>query len=217
MDDSIEHYWQMRLESCKKSLEENRFGPFIAKDAAHAREIVLKEILPRIEVKTMSWGDSMTFYDTGLLNIFRRDPDLDIIETFDSTISREESIERRRQALLADLFVTGTNAVTEKGQLVNLDMIGNRVAGITFGPKHVIIFVGRNKIVPDLEAAMFRIRNYAAPTNAIRHHIKTPCVETSYCQNCKSPQRICNTWTITEKSFPKDRIKVILINGELGL
>ena len=112
--------------------------------------------------------------------------------------------------------LAGTNAVTEAGQLVNLDMIGNRIAGIAFGPKNVIVFIGRNKIVPDLESAMFRIKNYAAPVNTMRLSKKTPCSKTSYCEECKSSDRICNTWTITEKSFPQGRIKVVLINEESG-
>jgi L-lactate utilization protein LutB len=124
--------------------------------------------------------------------------------------------ELRRQALLVDLFITGANAVTETGKLVNLDMYGNRVAGITFGPKHVVILVGRNKIVGDVEEAMWRVKDYAAPVNALRLEKKTPCVKTSYCEECRSPDRICNTWTITEKSFPKGRVKVILINKEMG-
>ena len=125
-------------------------------------------------------------------------------------------IERRRQALLVDLFITSTNAVTESGQLVNLDMIGNRIGGITFGPINVIILVGRNKIVADLKEAIFRVKNYVAPANAMRLDKKTPCVKTAYCEECKSPDRICNTWTITEKSFPKGRVKVVLINQDLG-
>ena len=118
--------------------------------------------------------------------------------------------------MLVDLFVTGTNAVTESGQLVNLDMIGNRVGAVTFGPKHVIILVGRNKIVPDLESAMFRVQNYAAPVNTMRLDKKTPCAKTSFCADCKSPDRICNYWTITEKSFPKNRVKIVLINKDMG-
>jgi len=109
-----------------------------------------------------------------------------------------------------------TNALTETGILVNLDGWGNRVAGLTYGPKYVIVTVGRNKIVPDLDSAMYRIKNYAAPVNAMRFNTKTPCVKTSFCKDCKSQDRICSTWTITEKSFPKGRIKVILINEELG-
>ncbi|HIJ68795.1 MAG TPA: lactate utilization protein, partial [Deltaproteobacteria bacterium] len=129
----------------------------------------------------------------------------------------EEMLERRRRSLLVDLFITGTNAVTETGKLVNLDMLGNRVAGITFGPRNVIILAGRNKVVPDIEDAMMRVKNYAAPANAMRLDKKTPCVKTSICEECRSLDRICNTWTITEKSFPKGRIKIVLINEDLGL
>ena len=126
-------------------------------------------------------------------------------------------LERRRQALQADLFITGTPAVTETGQMENLDMIGNRIGALTFGPKWVIVLVGRNKIAADLDEAMFRVKNYVAPVNSMRLDKKTPCVKTSYCEECKSPDRICNTWTITEKSFPKGRVKVVLINEDLGL
>jgi hypothetical protein len=159
----------------------------------------------------------MTLYETGILEFFKTDPAIDLIETFDETVSREEIIERRRKALLTDLFFSGTNAVVETGVLVNLDMVGNRVGGIVFGPRWVVILVGRNKIVSDLEQAMARIKDLAAPANAIRHEQKTPCVKTAYCMDCSSPARICNIWTIHEKSYPKGRIKVILINEDLGL
>jgi hypothetical protein len=159
----------------------------------------------------------MTFIATGLYNAIKENSDLIVLDAFDKHITGEEKLELRRQSLLVDLFITGANAITEMGQLVNLDMIGNRIGGITFGPKHVIILVGRNKIVHDLEAAMNRIKNYVAPTNAMRLDMKTPCVKTSHCEECKSPERICNTWTITEKSFPKGRVKVVLINEDLGL
>jgi len=177
---------------------------------------VLEKIIPEIAPKSVSWGGSLTFVATGLYDVLKNNNDLNILDTYDKTLSPEESLERRRQSLLVDLFITGSNAVTETGQLVNLDMIGNRVGALTFGPKNVIILVGRNKIVPDLDEAMFRIKNYAAPVNTMRLDKKTPCAKTSFCGDCKSPDRICNTWTITEKSFPKGRVKVILINQDQG-
>ncbi len=170
-----------------------------------------------IAPQSAAWGDSMTLQATGVIEALLADPNIDLIRTFDDTVSRTEIIERRRRALLTDLFLSGTNAVTLSGELVNLDMVGNRVAGIVFGPRHVIVTVGRNKLVPDLEAAVARIRDQAAPANAIRHHLKTPCVEKGCCMDCSSPQRICNVWTITAKSYPKERIKVVLIDADLGL
>ena len=159
----------------------------------------------------------MTFLATGLYDALKSRTGVKVIDVFDENISDKKRVELRRQALLVDLFFTGTNAVTEKGQLVNLDMYGNRVAAITFGPRHVVILVGRNKIVADIEDAMFRIQDYVAPTNAMRLDKKTPCVKDSRCIDCNSPDRICNTWAIIEKSFPKRRVRVVLINEDLGL
>ena len=217
MEKPIEHYWQTRLADLKEALEGNNFEVFLANDAGEAKTIVLEEIIPKTKAKTVSWGGSMTFVNTGLYNALKNHPELTILDTFEKKLPSEEMLERRRQALLVDLFVTGTNAVTEAGQLVNLDMVGNRIAALTFGPKSVIVLIGRNKIVSDLDDAMYRIKNYTAPTNVMRLDKKTPCSKTSYCEECKSPDRICNTWTITEKSFPKGRVNVILINESLGL
>jgi L-lactate utilization protein LutB len=213
----MEKYWELRLKNCKSALENNNFGAFIAETPSDAKKIIIDLILPEIDIKCVSWGDSLTLYATGILPYFREKSEIKLIETFGEKISRDKSMERRREAILTDLFFTGTNAVIESGMLVNLDMIGNRVGGITFGPKFVVIVVGRNKIVSNLEEAMNRIKNIAAPANAIRHAKNTPCVKTSYCMDCKSPDRICNIWTIHEKSHPKGRIKIILINRDLGL
>ena len=216
MENPIENYWKNRLAELKDALTENNFEVFVAENTDEAKSIVIEKIIPEIAPKSVSWGGSLTFVATGLYDVLKNNNDFNILDTYDKTLSPEESLERRRQSLLVDLFITGSNAVTESGQLVNLDMIGNRVGALTFGPKNVIILVGRNKIVPDLDEAMFRIKNYAAPVNTMRLDKKTPCAKTSFCVDCKSPDRICNTWTITEKSFPKKRVKIIMINKDLG-
>lgn len=216
MKDPIRYYWQIRLASVKNALERNNFEVYLADNAFKAREIVQKEILPGIQVKTVSWGGSITFVATGLYEKIKDDPSFDVLDTFSKNRSPEDALELRKKALLVDLYITGTNAVTETGQLVNLDMYGNRIAAITFGPKHVIILVGRNKIVANVENAVSRIKNYAAPVNAMRLGKKTPCAKSALCEDCKSSDRICNTWTITEKSFPKGRIKIVLINEDMG-
>ena len=217
MDKPITNYWKLRLTDIKAALESNNFEVYLADNKEDAHKIVLEEIIPQLNPKTLSWGGSMAVIASGLYHHLKENSDLEVIDTVDSKIPNEEKIERRRQSLLVDLFITGTNAVTEAGQLVNLDMIGNRVGALTFGPKWVIILVGRNKITADLDEAMFRVKNYAAPANSMRLDKKTPCVKTSYCEECKSPDRICNTWTITEKCFPKGRVKVVLINEDFGL
>jgi L-lactate utilization protein LutB len=216
MEKPIENFWSLRLANVKEMLEANNFEVQIAENADEARAIV-KKIIPATGAKSVSWGGSVTFVETGLYQEVKNYPGLDVLDTYETGMSPVDMLERRRRALLVDLFITGTNAVTETGKLVNLDMIGNRVAGITFGPKHVIVIVGRNKIVPDIEDAMLRIKNFAAPANSMRLDKKTPCVKTSMCEECRSIDRICNNWTITEKSFPKGRIKVVLINEDLGL
>jgi L-lactate utilization protein LutB len=216
MDKPTDNYWRLRLAELKKALEANNFDVFLVDNAEEAKKTVLEEIIPKTEPETISWGGSQTFIATGLYSVLKKHNGLKVLDTIDKSIPREAVLERRRQALLVDLFITGTNAVTETGQLVNLDMIGNRIAALSFGPKHVVVLAGRNKIVPDVEGAMFRVKNYAAPANAMRLGKKTPCVKTSYCKECKSMDRICNTWTMTEKSYPKGRVKVVLINQDLG-
>ena len=217
MERPMEAYWQIRLKEVAIALEANNFAAYQAEDLDRARTIVMEEIFPGTGAKSVSWGGSMTLMASGICDAIKNVPGLEILDTFDRTLTPEENLALRRRSLLVDLFIASTNAVTEEGVLVNLDMLGNRVGAINFGAKNVIILLGRNKIVPDLDAAMFRIKNYAAPANAMRLDKKTPCTKTSYCEECKSPDRICNVWSITEKSFPKGRIRVILINQDLGL
>ncbi|MDX9822349.1 MAG: lactate utilization protein [Syntrophales bacterium] len=217
MEKAVEIYWQKHLAELKKTLEKNRFEVFVAADAKEAGKIVLEEILPKLAPKSAAWGGSATFTATGLYEVLKNRKDLKVVDQYQKNLTPEQSIEIRRQELLVDLFFTGANAVTEDGQLVNLDGTGNRVAALAFGPKNVIVLAGRNKVMPDLESAMVRVKNFAAPANAIRLEKQTPCAKTAYCEDCSGPGRICNTWTITEKSNPKGRIKVILINEDLGL
>lgn len=216
MNKWIQKFWEKRLANLKAALEGNNFDVFIVDSAAAARDTVINAILPKLGAKSVSFGGSMTVVECGLYSYFKDNDQYEVIDTFDRSVPMDEMVERRRQSLLADLFLCSTNAVTESGQLVNLDMLGNRIAGITFGPKNVIILSGRNKLTADLEEAMFRIKNYAAPVNAMRLKLKTPCAQSGVCEECKSPMRICNTWTITEKSYGKGRVKVVLINEDLG-
>jgi len=205
------------LEACRNALVANGFDAFITRDTAHASALFFEKILPQIKVRTVAWGDSMTMEATGILDELSQRRELQVIATFEPGIDRQVLIERRRQALITDLFLTGSNAVTLDGKLVNLDMIGNRTAPISFGPKKVVIFAGRNKLVPDIPAGMDRVRTIAAPLNTRRHKMQTPCIRTGRCHDCNSPQRICNSWSLIEKCFPKKRIKVVLIDQDLGL
>ncbi|MEE4165040.1 MAG: lactate utilization protein [Desulfocapsaceae bacterium] len=217
MENFVENYWQLRLRALQERLEKNNFEAVVVQSPEEATRYFMETVLPEVKPLSLSFGGSMTLGATGLLERLSAVDDLEIISPNAPDLSIEEKIELRRRGLLVDLYLSGTNAVTEDGTLVNLDMIGNRVGAITFGPKKVVVFVGRNKLVTDLETAMWRIKDFAAPANAMRLDCKTPCVKTSECADCNSPGRICNSWTITEKSFPKGRITVVLINQDLGL
>lgn len=193
---------------------------FTAEDPALAYQIILDDILPDIQPGLVSFGDSMTLFATGIQDDMRSRAGTDgwsFLNAIEKGVERAEILERRRRALLSDLFFTGTNALTTAGQLVNLNRTGNRVGAIVSGPRHVVLTIGTNKIVEGPDQAVARIREKAAPLNAKRHGSKTPCVKTGKCMDCNSPDRICNVWTITEKSWPAGRIFVVLIQGEYGL
>ncbi len=217
MSSELEKFWSIRLGQIKERLEENNFECFLTKDVQEARNVVLEVIIPEMKPSSMSWGGSATFRETGLYESLKGRKDIEILDTYDKSKGPETAYETRRRALLSDLFITGTNALTAQGFLVNLDMIGNRTGAIVFGPRKVLVLCGRNKITSDIEEAMERIKVFSAPANAMRLNKKTPCVKTAYCHDCQSPDRICNVWTITEKSFPPKRIVVVLINQDLGL
>lgn len=207
-----------KLSQVIKRLEFNNFEVYFANNTDEARDFFRTKILDKTEFSSASYGDSVTLRVTGALDLLKEKESIAFIETFDPAECRETRIGKRRKALNVDLFLTGSNAITEAGQLVNLDMIGNRVAAMAFGPRYVVVFAGRNKIVKDLDAAFRRIKSISAPLNAKRHtDFKTPCQTTGICQECRSPQRICNTWSIIEKSYPAHRIKIILIDEDLGL
>ena len=120
------------------------------------------------------------------------------------------------QAYDADIFLASANAITQDGVLVNIDGNANRVSAIAYGPKKVVLIVGMNKVCNDVDGAMKRARNVAAPINAQRFGLSTPCSKTGACMNCKSPDTICSQFLITRFSKPTDRIHVILVNDNLG-
>lgn len=216
MADHIFEYWQRRLGDLARVLEKHGFAAEVASTATDARNRIRRAV-ETLAPKSVGYADSRTLRATGALDMLRADPRWEFIDGFDRTKSRAENLEMRRQALMTDLFLTGVNAVTEQGTLVWLDMVGNRIGGVTFGPRHVILVVGRNKLTADLDEAMRRIKTIAAPLNARAHvHFKTPCQITSRCHDCASPDRICNSWLVMERCYPKERIRVILINDDMG-
>lgn len=206
-----------QLNECARKLSRNGFAVHVVNNTIEAGQWVtdkIKELSP----ESISFGDSETMFATGIIDQLRIQTEIPLIDGFDRSMPRPERLEIRRKGILADLFMTGINAVTMDGHLHWLDMIGNRIAPVVFGPRHVVLFAGRNKIVANDEEARQRIRQIAAPKNALKHtDFKTPCQKTGICIDCSSPDRICNTWMCMAKCFPKGRITIILIDQDLGL
>jgi hypothetical protein len=162
-------------------------------------------------------GGSETVLETGLIDALRR-LDIRLLDRYKEGVSREEVDAMRRQGLLADIFICSSNAITSDGRLVNVDGTGNRAAALIFGPKKVIVIAGMNKAVPDLEAAIARVKNKAAPANSLRVGADTPCAHTGFCQDphCHPPHRICCQLVVTEASMTPGRVTVVLVGEDLG-
>jgi len=196
-----------------KNLEKRRMEGSYALTAAQAKDEVIG-MIP--QGTTVFRCGSMTAGGMGLWEDIAALPEVNLIDPYPPELLPEEALELRRQGLTADLMVASSNAITLDGRLVNLDGMGNRVAAMAFGPKKVILLVGMNKVVPDLESAMARVKHYAAPVNNIRLAYKNPCTETGLCSDCKTPERICNMWSIIEGHLIQNRIHVKLIGESLG-
>lgn len=205
------------LERCAERLRRNGFEVVILPDEKAAGAFI-RERIETLAPASVSFGDSMTLYATGTIDWLRSQDRFPLIDTFEPGVPFRQLIDRRRQALLCDTFLTGINAVTLTGELHWLDMIGNRIAPVAFGPRKVLLVAGRNKLTESREEAEQRIRDIAAPRNIARHPgFRTPCAKTGVCADCNSPDRICNTRMEMLRCHPRGRIKVILIDREMGL
>ncbi len=194
------------------ALEKRGFEAYYCATKEEALEKAIS-VIPKEH--TVGWGGSMSIGEIGLVDRLRKDGYTLIDRDLGKT--PEEKTALMRKVLSADTFITGTNALTENGMLLNVDGNGNRVAAITFGPKSVVVIAGINKVVRDIDAAVARIRTTAAPINATRFPgLKTPCAATGKCGECLSDDCICAHWVTTRMSKPKNRIKVILVGEELG-
>ncbi|MEA3475544.1 MAG: lactate utilization protein [Candidatus Cloacimonadota bacterium] len=212
MSEFVKWHNDLLINQTKVALEKNGF----LIEIFETKDECLTSVIAQIDKNAgIGFGGSTTVKEIGLFDYLVQN-DYNLINPYKPGLSRDEVFALRKKALTADLFITGTNAITWEGELVNIDGYGNRVAAITFGPKKVFLFVGMNKIVHNSEQAIDRIFDYAAPINAKRLNKNVPCVESGFCEDCDSPERICNHLVITMKqSFP-DRIKIFLINEKLG-
>ncbi len=194
-----------------ENLRAHYFDAYYVKTKEEARELALG-LVPEGDV--ISFGGSVTVEAVGILEELRK------THTFidrESAKTPEERIETMRRALLSDTYFMSSNAISADGTLVNIDGNGNRAAALIYGPKSVIILAGMNKVCADVEAAHIRAHTVAAPTNAQRFNIDTPCKADGRCHSCHSPQCICNQIVETRGCREKGRIKVILIGENLGM
>jgi hypothetical protein len=195
----------------RKFNERNMDAAYFA-TAEDCRNAILQEIP---EGASVTWGGSMTIMDMGLIDAIKAAPGI-IPKDRTSAKTPEEKRAFYAQQTLCDYFLMSSNAITLDGQLVNIDGAGGRVACLITGPSHVFVIAGMNKVESDLDSAMKRVRNFAAPANNLRLSHNTPCTKAGRCSDCLTPECICNQIVITRRSMIKDRIKVFLIGEELG-
>ena len=208
MDIHLEKRNAVLAEHVIKGLQSRNMSGYYAKNKEEALKTAL-ELIPK--GSSISMGGCMSAQEIGLVSALK-ESDYHFIDR-----SKMEPREALLAAYDADIFLASANAMTDDGILVNIDGNANRVSCIAQGPKKLIFIVSMNKICSDLDSAMKRARNIAAPANAQRFDIKTPCKLTGRCSDCKSPDTICCQFLITRYSRHTDRIHVILVNESLGL
>ncbi|KGM97438.1 membrane protein [Clostridium novyi A str. 4552] len=214
MHDSKKWYYKSRAEKVIEKLSEKKFDAVYVETLEAAKEEVLKCIK---EGASVAMGGSVTLSEMDMINTIRNG-DYKFFDRFDPKLTFAEEVEVYRQGMLADYFLTSTNAITEDGQLVNIDCTGNRAASMIFGPRKVIIVAGFNKIVKDLDAAMERLKKIA-PMNCkrLKGHNVVPCVRFGECTDCNIKQRMCNYISIVKHGGKfEGRFKVIIVGQEVG-
>ena len=206
-------YEELQVDRTTKALKKNNFGTKFVPKASDALEEIFK-MIP--EGALVGVGGSITLNQIGFFAEAERRP-IKLLNPAQKGLSPEEALQTRRQIMNADFFLSSSNAVTEDGKLYNIDATGNRVAAMMFGPKHVILVCGVNKIVRNLDEARIRVKEWVAPMNAKRLSVKTPCAETGECADCSSPQRICNIYVELVKKPSRTDFTVLLVGEHLGL
>ena len=204
-------YYEKRAGVLVKNLRSRHFDAHYCATKEEALEKALS-LIPK--GASVGWGGAMSAHQIGLMDAVRKGDyraiDRDLCQT------REQQQQAMRDAMTADVFITGANALSLDGQMVNIDGTGNRVGAIIYGPKAVLVIAGMNKVEDTLEKAFVRARNVAAPMNQQRFLGDTPCSKTGVCGDCKSESCICNQIVITRHCRPAERIRFILVGEDLG-
>lgn len=204
-------YYEKRGQLLVKNLQNRHFEAYYCQTKEEALSKAL-ELIPK--GASVGWGGALSAQQIGLIDAVNAG-DYKAIDR-DKASNPAEKVKIMKQAMLADVFITGANALSMDGQMVSIDGNGNRVAAIVYGPDSVIVIAGMNKVVDTLEDAVRRARTVAAPMNMQRFDLQTPCTVTGQCADCKSEGCICNQLLITRNAKPAGRIKVILVGEALG-
>ncbi len=213
-----------QIEKLFKNLEKNKMQPLYAETKEDAVKLV-KDML--FDGCVITAGGSMSLAESGVWQLIN-DKKYNFLDRSRAGITHEEQQECFKASIGADFFFCSANAVTEDGELLNVDGFANRISSIAFGPKKAIMIVGKNKIVPDLKAAFLRVKKIAAPKNCVRLNKNTPCAKLGHCvsllnnpdpdfaDGCNCDDRICCDYMISAMQRQKDRITVIIVNENLG-
>ena len=205
-------FYNKRGELLVRNLRSRHYDAYYCENKEDALKKAM-ELIP--EGASVGWGGAMSAKQIGLLDAVNNGP-YNAIDR-DKTPNPEARKQAMKDCLLADVFITGANALSMDGQMVNIDGNGNRVAAIVYGPESILVIAGMNKVMDTVEAAVVRARTIAAPMNKQRFDLQTPCEITGTCGDCKSENCICNQILITRNSKPAGRIKIVLVGEELGL
>jgi hypothetical protein len=208
-----EWFIEKMMERAVKALSSNYFDARSFSDRESLINAVMQYATPSSKIGI---GGSLSVRGIGLIERLS-DQNTQVLDHWKQGLTKEEISAIRLSQLTCDLFLSSANAITEKGEIVNIDGFGNRINAMTFGPKKVIIIAGYNKIVPDVNSALDRIKRVAAPLNAKRLGLPLPCAETGYCHDCKTEARICRVTSIIQRRPSGTDVSVYLINEELGL
>ena len=212
MDKNVLWVNEQRILRTIKALEKNNMNGYMVASNVDLISKIEELISPKSKV---SCGGSMTLFETGVIDHLKSGR-YELLDRYKEGLTQDELKEIFRQSFLSDAYVTSTNAITENGEIYNVDGNGNRVAAMLYGPDKVIIVAGVNKIVPNVEEAIIRTKEYASPINAKRLNKETPCTKIGRCVECNSDNRICNEYTLIKRQIDKNRIHVIFLNDNLG-
>jgi hypothetical protein len=213
LDAARAEYHRVRIARATESFDRRSFATRSFETSSDAVDFFFSEVSPG---ESIGYGGSDTTRQLGIPDRLRSEGH-NFLDRSAFGHSYDEQLDIRRRTLSADVFIASSNAVSMGGSLVNIDGTGNRVAGLSFGPRRVFLFIGRNKLCDDLESAVHRARNVAAVALAIQLGKDTPCVKTGRCHDCGSPDRICSHLSIIERCEPAGRINLLFINEDLGL